>query len=126
MEDCYICYCKKSKMHQLLCNHTLCYSCYIKLVQPHCPFCRQPFIYSDDDLHNKIVPPIAPYIDRLIPNFIHVFINAPFSRVRKNCYRKRRRNLTFEEILERRKNIKNRCKNKWIKKNGRLNKWDNM
>jgi hypothetical protein len=47
-----------------------------------------------------------------------------FSRVRRNCHRKRRRDLTFEEVLERRQMIRKRCKDKWMKKDGRLNKFN--
>lgn len=136
MEDCYICYCKIYKIHRLPCNHTLCYNCYIKLIQPHCPFCRQPFTYSADDIKNKPVSPTASYINMMIDNLNisnnnplydsnldnHEYRNEPFSRVRRNCNRKRRRDLTFEEVLERRQIIRKRCKDKWMKKEGRLNK----
>ena len=146
MEDCYICYCKIDKIHRLPCNHTLCYNCYIKLIQPHCPFCRQPFTYSADDIKNKPVSPTASYINNSINvmlDNLHISNNnplydnidnhdnhnadnfGPFSRVRRNCNRKRRRDLTFEEVLERRQMIRKRCKDKWMKKEGRLNKNNN-
>ena len=138
MEDCYICYCKIDKIHRLPCNHTLCYNCYIKLIQPHCPFCRQPFTYSADDIKNKPVSPTASYINMMIDNLNisnnnplydsnldnHEFQNESFSRVRINCNRKRRRDLTFEEVLERRQIIRKRCKDKWMKKDGRQNKFN--
>ena len=141
MEDCYICYCKIDKIHRLPCDHVLCYNCYVKLIQPHCPFCRQPFTYSADDIKNKPVSPTAPYIDIMIDNFSNILNisnnnplfdndhdsynnNIQFSRVRRNCHRKRRRDLTFEEVLERRQNIRKRCKDKWMKKDGRLDKFN--
>ena len=46
----------------------------------------------------------------------------PFSRVRKNMVRNKRRNLDFEEVLERRRIIKKRCQKKWNRKNARVDK----
>tara|TARA_B100001093_G_C26796387_1_gene1001295 strand:- start:309 stop:860 length:552 start_codon:yes stop_codon:yes gene_type:complete len=46
----------------------------------------------------------------------------PFSRVRKNMVRNRRRNLDFDEVLERRRIIKKRCQKKWSRKNLRVEK----
>jgi hypothetical protein len=48
--------------------------------------------------------------------------NQPFSRARKNMTRRRRRNLSFDEVLERRRVIRRRCQMKWMRKNGRLEK----
>ena len=48
-----------------------------------------------------------------------------FSRVRKNMQRRRRRDLSFEEVLERREMIRKRSKLKWTKKNERLFKETN-
>ena len=48
-----------------------------------------------------------------------------FSRVRKNMHRRRRRDLSFEEVLERREMIRKRSKLKWTKKNERLFKETN-
>ena len=48
--------------------------------------------------------------------------NEPFSRLKKNTFRKRRRNLSVDELLLRRQNIKKRCQRKWSHKNGRLAK----
>ncbi len=45
-----------------------------------------------------------------------------FSRVRKNMVRNRRRNLEFDEVLERRRMIKKRCQKKWSRKNLRVEK----
>ena len=52
-------------------------------------------------------------------------INEPYSRLRKNMKRKRRKNLTFEEVLARRKNIRKRCQRSWNKKNRRRSKETN-
>ena len=49
----------------------------------------------------------------------------PFSRVRKSMHRRRRRDLSFEEVLERREMIRKRSKLKWTKKNERLFKETN-
>ena len=49
-------------------------------------------------------------------------LSEPFSRVRKNMQRRRRRDLSFEEVLERREMIRKRSKLKWTKKNERLYK----
>ncbi len=51
-----------------------------------------------------------------------IIIQEPYSRVRKNMVRNKRRNLDFEEVLERRKIIKKRCKKKWTRKNARAEK----
>ena len=55
----------------------------------------------------------------------NIIVNEPFSRVRKNMTRKRRRNLSFDEVLERRKNIRKRCQKKWSHKNNRRAKETN-
>lgn len=49
-------------------------------------------------------------------------IQEPYSRIRKNMIRNKRRNLDFEEVLERRKIIKKRCQKKWSRKNARVDK----
>ena len=49
-------------------------------------------------------------------------VNEPFSRVRKNMIRKRRKDLEFEEVLERRRIIRKRCQKKWVRKNSRVEK----
>ena len=49
-------------------------------------------------------------------------IPEPYSRARRNMNRNRRRNLSFDEVLQRRRRIKNKCKRKWMRKNGRLAK----
>ena len=127
------------------CNHELCESCYLRLDKTYCPYCREVFTYSKLDIvkRNKLnlnynwQPPSQIYnyippdtntnsIVQTLPsnntrnrNYEQ---NEPFSRARKNMNRRRRRNLSFDEVLERRKNIRKRCRRKWMKKNGRLNK----
>ena len=135
----------------LCCHHSLCESCYLRLDNQHCPFCRLAFNYSPQDLikrkslnleYYKWQPPSQ--ITNYIPsdnirirnrnrNTINIsddlrntqntnIINEPFSRARKSMYRRRRRDLSFEEVLERREMIRKRSKLKWTKKNERLNK----
>jgi len=48
--------------------------------------------------------------------------HQPFSRIKKNITRRRRRDLSFDEVLERRLLIKKRCSRKWEHKEARLNK----
>jgi len=127
----------------LSCNHVLCESCYLRLDKTYCPYCRKVFTYSRNDIikRNKLnlnynwQPPsqISNYIPpdtniSTIPTVIVPSNNSrnrslePFSRVRKNMTRIRRRNLSFDEVLERRKVIRRRCQMKWMRKNGRLEK----
>lgn len=121
--ECNICYdnIKIINFKTLECNHKLCYDCYYKLLSNKCPFCRH--IICD-----KANPSYIPDNFQSIPNiFIPVdeyITHQPFSRVRSNMHRNRRRNLSFDEVLERRAIIKKRCKKKWMRKNGRLTKVD--
>ena len=125
----------------LSCGHSLCFSCYLQLQQTKCPFCRTDFTYSfedmyiknkknkkihtlnngiqnqDLDLNNLWQPPTTTEF-LLLSNESN--INEPFSRLRKNTFRKRRRNLSLDEIMNRRQEIKKRCQKKWTNKNGRL------
>ena len=127
----------------LSCNHVLCESCYLRLDKTYCPFCRKVFTYSHSDiikrkqlnLNYTWQPPsqISNYIppDTTNPTFATISNNTlnrsleqnePFSRARKNMVRRRRRNLSFDEVLERRQTIRRRCQMKWMRKNGRLEK----
>ena len=127
----------------LSCGHSLCFSCYLKLHQTKCPFCRNDFVYSFEDLYikNKKAnkanknhslgvqgnnqtdelitwqPPTTTQYTLLLDEPI-----IPFSRLKKNTNRKRRRNLSFDEIMEKRKQIRKRCQKKWSHKEGRLMK----
>lgn len=74
--------------------------------------------------HRNITQNLEPAVEiQLIPTDEEI-INAPepFSRVRKNMIRNRRRNLDFDEVLERRRIIKKRCHKKWTRKNLRVEK----
>ena len=118
---CHICYEFKTdgQIKTLVCNHKLCCDCLNKLIQSSCPFCR----------HNIELPNQPVYVSPDIPISIED-INSnqniaenyqqPFSRVRRNMNRRRRRNLSFDEVLQRRRRIKKRCKRKWMRKNGRM------
>lgn len=57
----------------------------------------------------------------------NIFSNPQFSRINRNRKRKKRRDLSMKEILERRRIIKKKCKRKWLKKNRRskkINWWE--
>tara|TARA_E500000178_G_C17027661_1_gene758870 strand:- start:3371 stop:3856 length:486 start_codon:yes stop_codon:yes gene_type:complete len=126
----------------LSCGHSLCFSCYLKLHQTKCPFCRTDFAYSFEDLYiknkkntktNKVhtlayqsniqdvqqqnlwQPPATSQITSLLNES-----TEPFSRLKKNASRKRRRNLSFDEIMKRRQQIRKKCQQKWSHKEGRL------
>ena len=64
--------------------------------------------YKWDASSNIIVEP-----EIIIENEIN---NESFSRVRRNMYRRRRRTLTFEEVLEKRQQIKAKKARHWDKK----------
>ena len=107
---------------------------------------RQVFIFNSDEIKQRIklgilngykwdVPPrLAFHPEELIENrqldnnIENEIIHERFSRVRKNMYRRRRRTLTFEEVLEKRQQIKTKKARHWEKKNNRLvktNWWEN-
>jgi len=132
MEDCYICYNgydanNKNVWEILPCNHKLCKKCFNILTKNkrryNCPFCRHEII-KDFDKTNKNPQVQLNNIELSIDIEISVEItlDIPFSRLERNRIRKRRRNLTFEEIKERRENIKKRCKKKWNNREARLSK----
>lgn len=130
MEDCNICYQSKEKMLKAkTCGHELCLDCFKSLRLNTCPYCRQSYTREELVLKGtnnlqiqQYNPPQYHYISRRLDYSEEISIQVPFSRVRRNMVRKRRRNLTFEEIKEKRRLIKKRMKLKWTKKNGRLNK----
>jgi hypothetical protein len=136
MEDCMICYNNKSNK-VLPCSHSFCSNCCVRLNAPVCPYCRQVFIFNSEEIKQRIKLGILngykwdassniivePEI--IIENEIN---NEYFSRVRRNMYRRRRRTLTFEEVLEKRQQIKTKKARHWDKKNNRLvktNWWEN-
>ena len=61
-------------------------------------------------------------------NYINDYRDIRGSRINRNRFRKRRRNLSMKEIKERRRIIKKKCKRKWNKKNSRALKtnWWNI
>ena len=132
MEDCMICYNNKSNK-VLPCSHSFCSNCCVRLNAPVCPYCRQVFIFNSEEIKERIKLGILngykwdassniivePEI--IIENEIN---NESFSRVRRNMYRRRRRTLTFEEVLEKRQQIKVKKARHWDKKNNRLVKTD--
>jgi hypothetical protein len=146
MEDCNICYSKiKEEEKKLLsCKHSLCKSCYLRLATQKCPYCREPFLYTQDEIrtrqelnikYNNNTPPSQLFDESiLLNNFNQLTLNnrqnnnvnyidqVPFSRLTRNKNRKRRRNLSEDEVRERREIIRKKCKRKWKLKEGRLNK----
>ena len=146
MEDCSICFTGTNSWKNLPCQHKLCNSCFLRLDHNKCPFCRKSFNYNKDELkkRNKMNinysnwrPPSQlvipeeftrrnrsniPIISNNENDFSHYERQIPFSRIERNRIRRRRRNLSPKEYLERRKRIKKRCKMKWNKKNRRAEK----
>lgn len=136
MEDCYICYKKthESEFKVLSCQHKLCKSCYLHLSTNFCPFCRQTFTYSRVDIYNRQelnlnyinnnnTSPQLFDINTLSNDYNFNFeFNIPNARIRRNKNRKRRKNLTMEEIQEKRRLVRKKCKKKWNTKEGRLSK----
>jgi hypothetical protein len=121
----------------LPCSHSFCSNCCVRLNAPVCPYCRQVFIFNSEEIKERIKLGILngykwdassniiiePEI--IIENEIN---NESFSRVRRNMYRRRRRTLTFEEVLEKRQQIKTKKARHWERKNNRLVKidwWEN-
>lgn len=139
--ECNICYssgCDK----KLECSHNLCYECYLRLDKNTCPFCRQSFKWTQQDLDDKIkkgihYKPENPFqfvnlnddtSEVIIVTLELVAIEyEPYSRVRRSQKRRRRRDLSFDEVLERRENIKKRIKRSKQHKEGRnrkINWWE--
>ena len=143
MEDCNICYSKISEISEqitLSCQYSLCKKCYLHLTKSLCPYCRKEFQYSLEDklkrqelnINNSPPPQLFDTSIHLLEDSFNQFdissntrINnyyTPFSRRHRQKFRRRRRNLTEDEIKEKRNIIKNKCKRKWLLKEGRLNK----
>jgi hypothetical protein len=142
MEDCKICYSNESNK-KLPCGHELCSSCCIRLNSAICPYCRQNFIFNADEIKQRFklgivngykreIPPVLPrdwltpvprQLDELeIHEPFSRIDNEPFSRARRTGERRRRRFLSLDEVLERRKELKERKARHWERKNSRLNK----
>jgi|UniRef100_A0A6C0IW44 hypothetical protein len=150
MESCNICCFQYSTLEssnnrneiKLCCNHSLCEFCYIRLDKPNCPYCRLEFKYSIDDsnkrkllnleyfkwqppsqISNYIPSPTINSIPRLnLINNENQLSQLPFSRIKRNTIRRRRRDLSFDEVIERRLLIKKRSTRKWEHKEARFNK----
>ena len=147
MEDCKICYSNESNK-KLPCGHELCSSCCVRLNSAICPYCRQNFIFNADEIKQRFklgivngykreIPPvpilprdwITP-VPRQLDEIEIVIDNAPYSRIinepfsgaRRSGERRRRRFLSLDEVLERRKQLKERKARHWEKKNSFLNK----
>ena len=139
MEECSICCSVFSNLKELFCHHKLCNACYLKLDKPNCPFCRKTIEYTDEEVlqrnqnisnYYRWQPPLQLFTIERINNRNtrnnnqnnDNDPNIPFSRLERNRFRNRRRDLTKEEIYERRQNIRKRCRKKWKAKEGRRNK----
>lgn len=143
MEDCKICYSNESNK-KLPCGHELCSSCCVRLNSAICPYCRQNFIFNADEIKQRFqlgivngykreLPPVLP-IDWIRPvprqlnelEIVHEpfsrIVNDPYARARRSGERRRRRFLSLDEVLERRKELKERKARHWERKNNRLNK----
>ena len=134
MEECYICY-NRVKLDdnlwvKLICNHKMCKKCFKKLEDINtinniykCPFCRQNY-RSTRKSNNLNTPQVRPNINLEINLEISINfeINIPNSRLNNRRIRRRRRNLSMDEIKERRDYIKKKCKKKWTSKDKRLKK----
>jgi hypothetical protein len=149
MEDCKICYSNESNK-KLPCGHELCSSCCVRLNSAICPYCRQNFIFNADEIKQRLklgivngykreIPPVLPLpIEWIRPvpwqlNELEIshepffrIDNAPFSGARRSGERRRRRFLSLDEVLERRKELKERKARHWERKNSRLNKIMNI
>lgn len=147
MEECYICFSKfqNENFEMLPCSHKVCNTCYLRLDKPKCPLCRKEFIYSKKDINkrkeigieNKYNSPSVQqnYIDRTrINDFSQLNIRRRNNEdvaltdynnigiMGRQRFRKRRKNLSDEEIQEKRKIIREKCRKKWMIKENRLNK----
>jgi len=139
MEECKICYIKESNK-KLPCGHECCSDCCVRFNSALCPYCRQSFTFTADEIKKRIqlgiingynwevLPPglaLTP-IEWVQParqlNNITREAPEPYSRVIRNCVRRRRRNLSFDEVIVRRKEIQERKARHWDRKDGRLNK----
>jgi hypothetical protein len=148
MEDCKICFTNKSDK-KLPCFHLLCSNCVVRLNSACCPYCRQQFTFSNEEIKERIklgiingykwdLPPGLAFRpqDWLENNrqlnrsllvldddlFIYQQNNQAFQRARINMDRKRRRALSFDEVLERRRMIKEKIARHKERQNGRLKK----
>ena len=140
MEECHICLAlpNDNKWKELICSHKMCFSCFLKLQNQTCPFCRKEFKYTYEEIkmrhalninYKSYTPPSQlNNINDIFNSFNQLNIdnndyNIQYSRINRNRFRKRRKNLSDEEIKERRRVIKEKCRRKWTHKENRLKKW---
>lgn len=141
MGDCKICFIKESNK-KLPCSHELCFDCCVRLHSAVCPFCRQKFLYTADEIKQRLdfgilngykmeIPPGLAFRsedwieNRQLNNYIIIddeLVHAPFSGIIRNMTRRRRRNLSLDEALERRQIINEKKARHWERKNAKLNK----
>lgn len=119
MEDCNICYQSKEKFINPSCGHKLCQTCFDSLKKNLCPYCRKEYNSDEISQKNYIYPP-SYEIDNLYFRTQILHTNIPYARYYRNMERRRRRNLTFEQVKKRRQIIKSKMRRKWMRKNGRL------
>jgi hypothetical protein len=140
MEDCKICYSNESNK-KLPCGHELCSSCCVRLNSAICPYCRQNFIFNANEIKQRLqlgiingykreIPPVPilprDWITPVPRQLDELEIHEPFSGARRAGERRRRRFLSLDEVLERRKELKERKARHWERKNSRLNKIMNI
>lgn len=128
MECCNICFYEyndnKNIKKVLECNHSLCNQCYLMLSKNSCPYCRKTINYSDEELIQKLSyqPPSNIYTNTITSTISDLLENIPipttvhFSGIIRQMNRRRRRKLSFDEVIQRRKMIRKRCKKKWMKR----------
>ena len=149
MEECYICFSsfETNGFEILPCSHKICSYCHIRLENPNCPLCRKQFNFTKEQnkkridlgIKNKYSSPSVQQenFERNRLNDFNSIINQSTNRNTRNNnsydnvgigivgrqrYRRKRRNLSEEEIKEKRKIIREKCRRKWMIKENRLNK----
>lgn len=129
MEECIICMTEKSFFKVLTCQHKFCVSCFKKFKKDECPYCRQAMSIEEINERKNKIKMTPPHIYQPSQSIIledpieyNNQIIIPFARYYRNMNRRRRKNLSFEEVKERRQRIKKRMRLKWERKNGRLRK----
>ncbi len=122
---CTICFLNKPNK-TLPCEHSLCQDCVIRLDKNICPYCRKVFNFTIDELKERIKLGIAdgykwdapPGLEFRPQDWIEN--NRNNERYIRNTQRKR--NLSFDEVLEKRHFIKKRIEKHKERQDGRLRK----
>lgn len=130
MEECNICFLDKTFFQELTCGHKLCANCFKKLPKTQCPFCRVEMTLQEKIMKRGKITNINPTLPSI--NIIHFVDHEDnessveeeyqlihFASYYRQMYRKRRRNLTLEEVHQRRDRIKKREKMKWERREAR-------